>query len=59
MLIRIMFVVSIRHNDVHEEVWEIAEEAMKGVERKKAKSLCEAEPIYLKLRRSSENEIRC
>lgn len=54
-----MFVVSIRHNDVHEEVGEIAEEAMKGVEKKKAKTLCEAEPIYLKLRRGTENEIRC
>jgi hypothetical protein len=54
-----MFVVSICHNDVHEEVREIAVEAMKGVEKKKAKTLCEAEPICLRLRRSSENEIRC
>lgn len=54
-----MFVVSIRHNDVHEEVGGIAEEVMKGVKKKKAKTLCEAEPIYLKLRRGSENEIRC
>jgi hypothetical protein len=33
-----MFVVSICHNDVHEEVREIAEEAMKDLEKQKVKT---------------------
>jgi hypothetical protein len=37
ILIRILFVASICHNDAHEEVREMAAEVMKDVKKQKAK----------------------